>query len=161
VNPELSERACTLLSRIMQAWKDVPKPLNKVADSGCLEDVEINALFLGRDFEDIDLESRNLREASPLIYMSIEARKYYLQSYFRHCLSVDNKSDNCCTPCMGLISELSGKSIIKERKYYNTQQKKSIVEFLSFVESNSSFFGESDRVKTLRKAILGWSKEIE
>ncbi len=138
-------------------------PTGSVADSGCPEDSDIQKKFSNKSIDEIDLDSKTYNEEMPLIYMTPEAKLYYIQAYFRYVLDsqrIQNNEIRFATPNLHLIDTLAGKS---ERKMtcYSVDQMKCILAFLEFVLRFPDLFGESDRVARIQKGVAAWKKKIQ
>mgnify|MGYP001584196553 CR=1 FL=1 len=158
-NTDFFERRRLLAEKVRTAWKNVPKPEGEVADSGCPEDVDVTKLFKNKTADEIDLDSDEYQETYPMIYMSVDAKKYFIQTYFYYCLDVKtDHEDRRCTPCGHIISELTGKSEIKHNPNYTADQIDCIIEFLELVGDNLEFFGEENYIECHRKAIRKWQR---
>jgi hypothetical protein len=149
-----------LREEITRAWRDVSKPLGDVAQSGCPEDLDINRKFRNQTAMEIDLDSSEFREEMPMIYMSKEAARHFIQAYLSYCLSPEhlNSSYPGCTPCLHVINMLSRKSGIKNRANYDSEQLQCIIKFLEFIVSNPNLYCEGDRVLHIQKAIVTWKR---
>jgi hypothetical protein len=155
----LQNLASELLNSISAAWKHEAKPDESVADSGCPEDREVNDLFHGLTWDEVDLGAVPYNESMPLIYMNTRAKKYYLQAYLRYCLDVGDGYRPGDTPGLHLIDILAG---TREQKHhaYSREQISCIIEFLRLVQSHADAFGEEHRVDRLKKAVAGWTREL-
>ena len=137
-------------------------PTGVVADSGCPEDADIQEKFSNKSIDEINLDAKTYSEEMPLIYMTPEAKLYYIQAYFRYSLDsqrIQNNKIRYATPNLHLIDTLAGK---RERKStcYSHDQLRCILTFLEFVLLFPDLFGESDEISRIQKAISAWTKKL-